>query len=158
VANGHDEWWIVFWRWIEGAGLAVASASAGGLAWVLRRWRKDSERLDVIERYVNVLREAKPIGRINANSRAIKELRKQIAETTKLTRQLTEQLASLNNCLTGFQGTVANLTSLTELRGKEHHRHVGHLQTQLNRIVRLETKLGLDDPTDIGGRPDESGI
>jgi hypothetical protein len=127
------------------------------MAWVLRRWRKDNERLDSIERYVNTLKDRKAIGRIGANTRAIKELRRQIRQTTKLTRQLTDQLASLNNCITGFQGTVANLTSLTEVRGKEHHRQTSHLQAQLNRIVRLETKLGLDP--EFGGLPaDESGM
>lgn len=123
------------------AGVSTLGASAA--LYVGRRYKADRAKLHHAFETAQILKRRKVVGRVIANTKIIRELRKQQEDLERENKLLQNDVRTANNQVKTLEATCHNLSSLVEIRAKEHHRQANELQNLLNRLTIVETKISI---------------
>lgn len=141
MASPADHWWETIIRYGEGAIAAIAASASGAMGWAFHRYRKDRVMLLEHEKYIALLKRRKVMTRTMKHADLLANIEQRLTETAKLADQLDDQIKAMANVASSLQGSVMNLTTLVEKRGKEHHELRDLLQPIVTRLAIVETTI-----------------
>lgn len=146
--SGHEHWWDLWREWALGALATITTAATGIVGYMFRHYRRHKKMLEEDHKYVRRLKRRRVLALTMAHDRELKEIGSKLESTSKLADQLDDHIKSLSNVAMSLQGSVTNLTTLVDARGKEHHQLRDMLQPITMRLTVLETKFDIE-PHDI---------
>lgn len=141
MVNGSNHWWDTLVRLGEGAIAAIAAAASAAMGWMFHRYRIDRATLLTHDKYINALRRRGVLARTVEHAKLLSGIEHRLSETSKLADQLDDHVKAMANVALSLQGSVTNLTTMVETRGKEHHELRDLLQPIVMRLTLVEANI-----------------
>lgn len=145
MAGPEQHWWDLWREWVIGVLATVTTTAAGAMGLMFREHRKQTAMVHEHHKYIRRLKRRGVLAATAEHERKLKDFDSKLSATSKLADVLDDQTKSLTSVANSLQGSIINLTTLVEKRGKEHHELRDLLQPIAMRITVLETRLDRDD-------------
>jgi predicted RNase H-like nuclease (RuvC/YqgF family) len=141
VSNGeHNDWLSWGLEVLKWSLAGIATLGSSSILYIGRRYRSYEAKLEECHEYVTYLKQRKTGGRVLQYRRDIKELKSQLRAALKRNEEMQELVRTNNFKIEKYESVCQNLTTLVDLRGKEHHEMRNSQQAIYNRLTILETQ------------------